>query len=78
MACVGPDSRQLQVMTLAVAGVQLDSFLPGSSFPVIFAAQKPRRAPSKKAAMVAGLHVSVEVCRSFPPLCHPGGPMQQT
>jgi len=76
--CAGPDLRQLQVMTLTLAGVQLDSFLPGSSFPVVFAAQKPRRAPSRKAAMVAGLRLSVQVCGSFPPLCRPEGPMQHT
>ena len=48
-------------MTLALAGVQLDSFLPGSSYAVVFAAQKPRRAPSKEVLANPGLHVSIEV-----------------
>ena len=48
-------------MTLALAGMQLDSFLPGSSLPVVFAAQKLRRAPSRKAALGPGLRLSVEV-----------------
>ena len=61
MLRAGPDPRQIQVMTLAVAGAQLDSYLPGSSFPVIFAAQKPWRAPSKKPALSTGLRARVEV-----------------
>jgi hypothetical protein len=66
MLCAGPDRRQIHTVTVALTGLQLDSFLPGSSFPVVFAAQPPRRAPSRKATPPPGLRVSIEVASSSP------------